>query len=60
MRRAAIAEEVHVELDVLAQALFVGLLAQLLIAVLALRAGGDFRAAPDQVIAQGMPCSSRI
>ena len=53
MRRAAVAEKVHVELHVLAQALFVGLLAELFIAVFALGAGGDFGAAPDQVVAQG-------
>ena len=51
MRRAAVLEELGVELHVLIQALLLRLCAELLITVLALRAGGDLHAAPDQVIA---------
>ena len=53
VRRAAILEELQIELDVLGQTLFLGLLLQHLIAVLALCAGGDLDTAPDQVVALG-------
>ena len=53
MGRAAVLEELQVELDVLGQALLLGLLFQHLVAVLALGAGGDLDPAPDQVVALG-------
>lgn len=51
--RAAVLEELQIELDILGQTLFLGLLLQHLIAVLTLCAGGDLDTAPDQVVALG-------
>ena len=51
--RAAVLEELQIELDILGQTLFLGLLLQHLVAVLTLGTGGDLHAAPDQVVALG-------
>ena len=53
MGRAAVSKELQVELHVLVQALFLGLLLQDFIAVFPLGAGGDLNAPPDQVVALG-------
>ena len=49
--RAAILEELQIELDILGQTLFLSLLLQHLVAVLTLGTGGDLHATPDQVVA---------
>ena len=51
MGRAAVLEELQIELDVLGQTLFLSLLLQHVVAVLALGTGGDLNTAPDQVVA---------
>ena len=51
MGRAAVLEELQIELDILGQTLFLSLLLQHLVAVLALGTGGDLNTTPDQVVA---------
>ena len=51
--RTAVAEELGVELNVLAKSLLCRIFAELLIAVLSLCARGDLNAAPDKVVALG-------
>ena len=51
MGRAAVLEELQIELDVLGQTLLLGLLLQHFVAVLTLGTCGDLHAAPDQVVA---------
>ena len=53
MGRAAVLEELQIELDIIGQTLFLGLLLQHLVAVLALGTGGDLNTTPDQVVALG-------
>ena len=53
MGRAAILEELQIELDILGQTLLLSLLLQHLITVLTLGTGGDLDTAPDQVVALG-------
>ena len=49
--RAAVLEELQIELDIIGQTLLLGLLLQHLVAMLALGTGGDLHTAPDQVVA---------
>ena len=51
VRRAAVLEELQIELDILGQTLFLSLLLQHFVAVLTLGTGGDLHTAPDQVVA---------
>ena len=49
--RAAVLEELQIELDIFSQTLFLSLLLQHFVAVLTLGTGGDLNTTPDQVVA---------
>ena len=51
MGRAAVFEELEIELDILVETLLLRLALEHIVSVLALRAGGYLDAAPDEVIA---------
>lgn len=53
VRRTAVAEELGIELNVLAETLLCSVGAKLCVAVLSLRARGDLDTAPDEVVALG-------